>query len=45
MQFTISFGIDFMYAPGMIGKVIGALLIVSLVVLMVFLFKKPLNFG
>ena len=44
-QFTISFGIDFIYGNTMMGKAIGGILFVGLLVLLVLLFKRPLNFG
>ena len=44
-QFTISFGIDFIYGNTMMGKAIGGILFVALLVLLVLLFKRPLNFG
>lgn len=44
-QFTISFGIDFIYGNTMMGKAIGGLMFVGLLALLVLFFKRPLNFG
>jgi hypothetical protein len=44
-QFTISFGIDFLYGNSPMGKVIGGLLVAGLLIMLVLFFKKPLNFG
>lgn len=44
-QFTISFGIDFLFGDTMMGKAIAGILFIGLIVLLVLLYKKPLNFG
>lgn len=44
-QFTVSFGIDFIFGNTMMGKAIGGVLFVGLLVLLVLFFKRPLNFG
>jgi hypothetical protein len=45
LQFTISFGIDFLYGKTMMGKAIPAILFLGLIALLVLLYKRPLNFG
>lgn len=44
-QFTISFGIDFLFSTGIIGKAIPGILFISILILLALLYKKPLNFG
>jgi hypothetical protein len=44
-QLTISFGIDSLFNPNIIGKIIGAVLLVGLIAMLVLFFKRPLNFG
>lgn len=44
-QFTVTFGIDFLYGTTMIGKLLGGLLFAGLILFIVLLYKRPLNFG